>query len=717
MNELNTNKRIFWRNTITRTLLVVVTVGFIVWAMPREQGQRFRYDVGKPWMYGSFIAQFDFPIYKTDDALKEEQDSMLALFQPYYNFNEEVGRKQVKRFLHDFREGIPGLPYHFVPLIADRLTRLYQIGIMDTPDYNVVSQDSTAVIRVVNGNSAQGETIGCIYSTLSAYEQLFLDEQISPHRVTLSKCNLTDYIEPNLEYDKARSETEKSDLLSSIPPASGMVMAGQKIIDRGDIVNDYTYRVLNSFEREIKRRIASQNQITSTLLGQILYVGIMVIIFTAYLLLFRRDYFDKPRSIAMLYVLLTLFPVVLSLFMRHNFMSVYIIPFAMVPMFVRVFMDSRTAFTTHVIMVMICAAAVKYQYEFIIIQLTAGFVAIYSLRELLRRAQVFKTALLVAVSSVVVYLSLQMMQDNDFMKMDHEMNVHFAVNGVLLLLAYPLMYIIEKTFGFVSNVTLFELSNTNRGLLRDLSEVAPGTFQHSITVGNLAAEIANKIGAKSLLVRTGALYHDIGKMTYPVFFTENQTGINPHENMSLKESARIIISHVTEGVKMAEKANLPQIIKDFILTHHGAGVAKYFYINYQNQHPDEEVDPAPFSYPGPNPFTREQAILMIADGVEAASRSLNEYTEESISNLVNRIIDGDVESGYFSDCPINFHDLAVAKQVLIERLKSIYHTRIQYPELKSDVKPAQNNDVQTPLPAEVQPIPPNVEQPVSSKKL
>ena len=294
--------------------------------------------------------------------------------------------------------------------------------------------------------------------------------------------------------------------------------------------------------------------------------------------------------------------------------------------------------------------------------------------------------------------------------------MHFAVNGVLLLLAYPLMYIIEKAFGFVSNVTLFELSNTNRGLLRDLSEVAPGTFQHSITVGNLAAEIANKIGAKSLLVRTGALYHDIGKMTYPVFFTENQTGINPHENMSLKESARIIISHVTEGVKMAEKANLPQIIKDFILTHHGAGVAKYFYINYQNQHPDEEVDPAPFSYPGPNPFTREQAILMIADGVEAASRSLNEYTEESISNLVNRIIDGDVESGYFSNCPINFHDLAVAKQVLIERLKSIYHTRIQYPELK-DVKSAQNNDVQTPLPTEVQPIQPNVEQPVSSKKL
>ena len=256
------------------------------------------------------------------------------------------------------------------------------------------------------------------------------------------------------------------------------------------------------------------------------------------------------------------------------------------------------------------------------------------------------------------------------------------MNGVLLLLAYPLMYVIEKTFGFVSNVTLFELSNTNRGLLRDLSEIAPGTFQHSITVGNLASEIANKIGANSLLVRTGALYHDIGKMSNPVFFTENQAGVNPHDNMPLKESARIIINHVTEGVKMAERENLPTIIRDFIVTHHGTGMTKFFYIKYQNEHPDEEIDPKPFEYPGPNPFTREQAILMIADGVEAASRSIAEYTEENIATLVNKIIDGDVADGYFKDCPITFRDIALAKIVLIERLKAIYHTRISYPEAK-----------------------------------
>ena len=286
------------------------------------------------------------------------------------------------------------------------------------------------------------------------------------------------------------------------------------------------------------------------------------------------------------------------------------------------------------------------------------------------------------MGSAFVYMTLQLMQNNEMAKMDHDMYYHFVVNGIFLLLSYPTMYLIENTFGFISNVTLFELSNTNKGALRDLSEIAPGTFQHSITVGNLASEIANKISANSLLVRTGALYHDIGKMTNPVFYTENQAGVNPHENMPYTKSASIIISHVTEGMKMAEKYDLPKVIKDFICTHHGRGIAKYFYVKYKNEHPDEEVDIHPFQYPGPNPFTREQAILMMADTVEAASRSLTEYTEQSISELVNRLIDEQVANGFFTQSPITFRDITEAKDVLIERLKSIYHTRIQYPELK-----------------------------------
>lgn len=682
MEKFYSSRKLKWRNFLSRTLLVLITVLLIVWALPRNESKQFRYDIGKPWMYGSFIAKFDFPIYKTDETIKEQEDSLLETYQPYYNYDPAVEKKQVSKFLADYQNGIPGLPHNYVRLIADRLHRLYQAGIMDTPEYNEAYRDSTSQVRLVSGNNAQSISLACVYSTLSAYEQLFIDEQIAMQRPILQRCNLNNYIEPNLIYDKGKSETERNDLLSSIPPASGMVMSGQKVIDRGDIVDDYTYRVLSSFEREIKRRSATQTQITNTIVGQVIFVTLMVFLFTMYLGLFRRDYFNKPRSIAMLYTLMTLFPVVVSLMMRHNFLSVYMLPFAMVPIFVRVFMDSRTAFVCHVTMILICTTAVRYQYEFIIIQLVAGLIAIYSLRELTRRAQVFKTAILVGIGSTFVYLALQLMQDNDFSSMDHDMYYHFVVNAVLLLIAYPMMYIIEKMFGFVSSVTLFELSNTNRGLLRDLSEIAPGTFQHSITVGNLAAEIANKIGANALLVRTGALYHDIGKMKNPVFFTENQAGINPHDTLTYQESARIIISHVTEGVKLAERENLPTIIRDFIVTHHGTGITKFFYIKYKNEHPEEEVDPAPFTYPGPNPFTREQAILMIADGVEAASRSLPEYTEESISTLVNRMIDQDVTDGYFKECPITFRDLAIAKLVLIERLKAIYHTRISYPEMK-----------------------------------
>lgn len=682
MEKFYSSRKLKWRNFLSRTLLVLITVLLIVWALPRNESKQFRYDIGKPWMYGSFIAKFDFPIYKTDEAIKEQEDSLLETYQPYYNYDPAVEKKQVSKFLADYQNGIPGLPHNYVRLIADRLHRLYQAGIMDTPEYNEAYRDSTSQVRLVSGNSAQSISLACVYSTLSAYEQLFIDEQIAMQRPILQRCNLNNYIEPNLIYDKGKSETERNDLLSSIPPASGMVMSGQKVIDRGDIVDEYTYRVLSSFEREIKRRSATQTQITNTIIGQVIFVTLMVFLFTMYLGLFRRDYFNKPRSIAMLYTLMTLFPVVVSLMMRHNFLSVYMLPFAMVPIFVRVFMDSRTAFVCHVTMILICTTAVRYQYEFIIIQLVAGLIAIYSLRELTRRAQVFKTAILVGIGSTFVYLALQLMQDHDFSSMDHDMYYHFVVNAVLLLIAYPMMYIIEKMFGFVSSVTLFELSNTNRGLLRDLSEIAPGTFQHSITVGNLAAEIANKIGANALLVRTGALYHDIGKMKNPVFFTENQAGVNPHDTLTYQESARIIISHVTEGVKLAERENLPTIIRDFIVTHHGTGITKFFYIKYKNEHPEEEVDPAPFTYPGPNPFTREQAILMIADGVEAASRSLPEYTEESISTLVNRMIDQDVTDGYFKECPITFRDLAIAKLVLIERLKAIYHTRISYPEMK-----------------------------------
>lgn len=675
----------YWHNLLMRVWITALTVAIIVWFLPRDSNsKRYNYDVGKPWMYQSFIAQFDFPIYKSEDAIKQEQDSILKGLMPYYNYDPTREKKELERFNKDFSSELTGLSHHYRAIIIDRIHRLYSAGIMNTPEYNAIAHDSTNMVKVVAGKSATPIEIGCIYSTMSAYEALLKDEELSKDRALLQKLNLTNYLEPNLTYDKEKTETERTDMLGSIPLASGMVLSGQKIIDRGEIVDGYTYRVLSSFERELQRRNATQMELTTTFIGQVIYVTILVMLFTMYIALFRKDYFDKPRSIMMLYVMITLFPIAVAMMIEHNWFNVYIVPFAMAAIFARMFMDSRTAFVTQLTIVLICAAAVKYQYEFIIIQIVSGLVAIYSLRELSSRAQVIKTAALVTVSCCAVYLALQMMQESDVLKLDSKMYTHFAVNGVLLLLSYPLMYLIEKTFGFTSNVTLFELSNTFKGVLRNLSEVAPGTFQHSITVGNLAAEVANRIGADSLLVRVGALYHDIGKMTNPAFFTENQAGVNPHDALTCKESAKIIIGHVTEGVKIAEKANLPTIIKDFILTHHGRGMAKYFYIKYQNEHPDEVVDKEQFTYPGPNPFTREQALLMMADTCEAASRSLQEYTEESISSLVDRLIDSQVADGCFKDCPITFRDIAQAKQVLTERLMSIYHTRIQYPELKKE---------------------------------
>lgn len=354
----------------------------------------------------------------------------------------------------------------------------------------------------------------------------------------------------------------------------------------------------------------------------------------------------------------------------------------MVPIFIRVFMDSRTAFMAHSIMIVICASFLQHPLEFICVEMVAGLTAIFSLRELSSRSQLFWTAVLVTLAAALTNLSLDWIRNNDLMKLSLSEYNYIVINGILLFCSYPLLYLIEKTFGFTSNITLIELSDMNKALLRKMSEVAPGTFQHSIQVGNLAAEIANKIGAKSQLVRTGALYHDIGKVMNPVYFTENQSGVNPHEKLGAIDSAQMIISHVTEGIKLAEKYNLPDVIKEFISTHHGLGKTKFFYVQYKNAHPNDDIDELLFTYPGPNPFTKEQAILMMADTVEAASRSLPDYTEKTIRELVNKLIDAQVAEGYFKDCPITFRDIAYAKTVLIEKLKTIYHTRLSYPELK-----------------------------------
>lgn len=680
MNIFSIGENHSWRNFFTRLALIIATTAVIVWFLPRENKFGYQFDLGKPWKYGSLIAKFDFPVYKSDKTIQKEKDSLVRQYEPYYTYDKNVEQQAISKLRTDLGQHKEEIPQEYVNRIADVLHRIYQQGIMSTSEYAELFKDTSQHIRIVNGKQATKIAITKVYSNMAAYEQLFLDEIIGQKRQQLQKFNLNNYIEPNMVFDKMRSDASKKDLMTSLPLASGVVLSGQKIIDRGEIVDENVYRVLDSFQKESLKRTSTSTQLRTTLLGQIIFVSMLMLLFTFYLDLFRKDYYEKPRSILMLYALILIFPVLSSTMVTNQIFSVYMLPFAMLPIFVRVFMDSRTAFTAHVTMVLICSCALRYPYEFIIVQIVAGLVAIFSLRELSRRSQLFKTALFITLAYMTMYFAIELMRENDITKIDRSMYTHFIVNGIMLLFAYPLMYLIEKTFGFTSNVTLVELSNTNNELLRKMSEVAPGTFQHSIQVGNLAAEVANKIGAKSQLVRTGALYHDIGKMCDPVYFTENQTGVNPHLNKTFEESAQIVISHVTEGLKLAEKHNLPRTIKDFICTHHGTGKTKFFYISYKNQHPGEVFDESIFTYPGPNPFTREQAILMMADTVEAASRSINEYTEKNISDMVNKLIDTQVAEGYFRECPITFRDIAVAKVVFIEKLKTIYHTRISYPE-------------------------------------
>jgi putative nucleotidyltransferase with HDIG domain len=682
MSSFNIKNDLQWRDILTRIGLVLVTTAIIVWLMPRNSTTNFKIERGKPWIYTELSAPFDFPIYKSDDVVKAERDSMMRQYEPYFIMNSEIAGKHIRQFYKDYNKGIPGLTDDYLSIVANRLRELYGKGIMNNTDFTRLHQDSSRMIRIINGKDAASAAVSDLYSVASAYEQIFQDESLAKHKDILQKCNLNDYISSNLTYDKERSEASLNELRNSIALASGIVQRGQKIVDRGDIVDKKTYNILMSYKKETERREEGKKGLSLVIMGQVLYVMILISCFTIYLTLFRKDYFEKARSTAMLYSLIVLFTVIASLMVEHSVLHVYIVPFAMVPIFIRVFMDSRTAFMAHFTMITICACILQHPLEFICVETVAGLTAIFSLRELSSRSQLFWTAVFVTFASALANLSLEWIRNSDILKLSLSEYNYIVINGILLFCSYPLLYLIEKTFGFTSNITLIELSDMNKTLLRKMSEVAPGTFQHSIQVGNLAAEIANKIGAKSQLVRTGALYHDIGKMMNPVYFTENQSGVNPHEKLGAIDSAQMIISHVTEGVKLAEKYNLPNTIKDFISTHHGLGKTKFFYIQYKNTHPNEDVDELLFTYPGPNPFTKEQAILMMADTVEAASRSLPDYTEKTIRELVNKLIDAQVAEGYFKDCPITFRDIAYAKTVLIEKLKTIYHTRLSYPELK-----------------------------------
>ena len=684
MKSFKTGKRFSYKDLLYKSLIFIATVSVIVYFLPNEGKFNYQFDINKPWKYGLLQASFDFPIYKNDMQVQKEQDSILATYQPYFHIEKNVEKNMIEKLREDYnktlRHSLPSTDY--VRYIERMLKELYRNGIIAGNDLTRMEEDSITAIRTVEQNTATSRLVGQLYTVKDAYEYLLNADTTHYKKKVLQQCNLNNYITPNLIYDEPKSEAAQKDLLSNISYANGFVLNGQKIIDRGEIVDEQTYNILESLRKEWEKRSESLQEKRLTLAGQILYVGIFLFCFMVYLDLFRADYYDRKGSLTLLFALIVLFPVVASVMVSQSLSSIYIVPFAMIPIIVRIFLDSRTAFMAHVTIILLCSITLRFPHEFILLQVVAGMVSIYSLRELSQRSQLLRTALVVFASYALLYFAFELIHEDDLTKLNTRMYIYFMINGILLLFAYPLLFILEKTFGFTSNVTLVELSNINNSLLREMSEIAPGTFQHSLQMANLAAEAANKIGAKSQLVRTGALYHDIGKMVNPAFFTENQSGVNPHKSLNYEQSAQVIISHITDGLKLAEKHNLPKVIKDFISTHHGRGLTKYFYISYKNEHPDEEVDTEKFRYPGPNPFTKEQAILIMADSVEAASRSLPEYTEESIGTLVDKIIDAQVTEGFFKECPITFKDIALVKALFKEKLKTMYHTRISYPELK-----------------------------------
>lgn len=665
-----------------KVLFVVLSTAAVVYFMPRDKAFNYSYEVGMPWNYEQLIAPSEFPVYKDDAVVERERDSVMQNFRPYYTVDNAVV-SDIKATISQVNvDSAYNFPQYYIDKVTSLVDSVYAKGVVSTSEYERIKLDDYEAVRLVYGNTARSVLVDNLFSVRTAYEYVIANAASSEERAVIGELGVAKLLTPNVIYDEVKSRAETDLLLSSVSGASGMVQSGQKIIDRGDIVTPEAYDILRSYERELQKGQNFDDDVPYVLIGQVVFVLAIFSILMCYLSIFRKDYAENVRSTILLFSIVVFFCALASIMVARNAFNVFMLPYCMVPIVVRILMDSRTAFMFHVAMVLIISIVLREPYVFLVLQLITGMVAIQNLRELSQRSQIIRTAFVLTLSYVALYVTYELFAENTVTKISVWMLAYFGVSGLLLLFTYPLLWFFERVFGFVSDVTLVELSNINNPLLMRLSEVAPGTFQHSMQVANLASDVAKKIGARAQLVRTAALYHDVGKQDHPVFFTENQAGANPHERLTPMRSAEVIISHVTNGLSLADKHHLPELIKDFIRTHHGLGKTKYFYITYKNEHPDEQVDESLFTYPGPNPSTKEQAILMMADAVEAASRSLAEYTEESISTLVDRIIGTQMAEGYFLDCDITFHEIAVAKSVFKEKLKIIYHTRISYPEMK-----------------------------------
>ena len=669
--------------TIPTAVFFVVTAIVIAYFFPREGKFRYQFYEGKPWVYGLLTAPGDFPIYKTDEEIKAEKDSVLNYFEPYYRMNPAIETEMVKSFRDIyFAHTNERITPVYIQYLERSLIQLYKNGIISLQEMADLKNGGRSTIKLLENNTSRSSYVSDLFTVRTAYEFILNNAPANLNKDILRTLNINNYLSENLSYDKDMSDKVKEDYLQAVPLANGMVQAGERIVDRGEIVDGRIYNILRSLKIVHESKTVTGRQQGLVILGQFFFVFGIIFCFWLYLWSFRSRILYSRKNTAFLLLCILVSCLLTELCVRYNLFNVYILPYAIVPIVVRTFFDSRTALFTLITIILICSLMVPYPHEFLMLQIIAGMVVGFGLKELSERSQLIRCAFFVFLSYSICYVSIALYLEADISKVNWMMLLYFGINFILLMFSYILVYMLEKAFGYVSSITLVELSNINIPLLKKLSEVAPGTFQHSLQVSSLASDAASKIGADPQLVRTGALYHDIGKMDNPAFFTENQAGVNPHDQLTYEQSAQVIIGHVTDGVKIAEKASLPQAVIDFIRTHHGRGLVKYFYTMQKNKYPDQEINESIFTYPGPNPFSKETGVLMMADSVEAASRSLKEYTEENIKQLVNKIIDGQQADGLFRNTPLTFRDVETVKGVFIDKLKIMYHTRISYPELK-----------------------------------
>ncbi len=681
----------FWK-TIQIVLIYFISIVLVYFMFPREGKFRYEYTKNKPWMHENLVAPFDFPIYKPDQQVQRELDSIQSNSHLYFFHDSLIGNEMIVAFTNDYNsiassmgigENISGRWAMTGHLIANVLEETYMLGIIERHAVlEGVSMEQTSVMVVKDG-LAEEHRLTALFTGRSAYEYVTaeLEGATASSLVVLNRMNLNDYLEPNIIYDEEMTLKVHQSALDEMTLSQGMVQSGQLIIARGELVTQSDFLIIESLRKEYESNPNVGKNYLVVYVGQLLLITLIFLALFWFIYYFRKDILISRNQTIFTLGLIVVMVGLTRAASTHEAVSVYVIPFVLVPIFLKTFFDIRYALFVYMITLLLAGFWVPNSYQFVLMNFLAGLVGVFSLRSYYKRGILFYTAIFVMAAYAIIYIILTLLQEGDFSQINWINVLWIAGNGLLILTVYPLVFLFERVFGFLSDATLFELSDTNQPLLRALAEKAPGTFQHSMQVASLAEEAVMKVGGNSLLVRAGALYHDIGKTDNPQYFIENlHEGSNPHNEMDERSSAKVIIGHVPRGVEIAKKHGLNDKIIDFIRTHHGTGTVQFFYRTFINTNPDEEVDISEFTYPGPKPASKENAVLMMADSVEAASRTLKAYTRDTISDLVDNIVSRQEEEGQFSEADITFADITAIKEIFKNRLSNIYHSRIEYPE-------------------------------------